>query len=148
MDSTSETDHCHSTERLPPDDGDLPAQLACVRNQSERIRLYVLAALTVVLIGLCGLLAIPFLPAITWGVALAIIAWPIHRWIGQRIEQRAFASVLSCLAVVMVILVPAGFVSYQLAREAGALADHIDKDAGKSSLDTVFSLDERRGRQS
>ena len=46
----------------------------------ERLRPFALAVLTAVLIALCALLTYPFLPAVTWGVALAIIAWPLHAW--------------------------------------------------------------------
>src|SRR5690349_16591490 len=41
---------------------------------------WALLAMTAALVGLCVLVAVPFLPAITWGVALAIMAFPLHRW--------------------------------------------------------------------
>ena len=47
----------------------------------ERFRPLALAGLTVVLLILCVLLAVPLLPAITWGAALAVIAWPLHEWV-------------------------------------------------------------------
>jgi predicted PurR-regulated permease PerM len=81
-------------------------------------RLLSLAGLTVVLVVLCVVLSVPFLPAITWGVALAIIAWPLHRWISRHVERPGLAAALSTLAVVVLILVPGMFVAYQLAREA------------------------------
>src|SRR5687768_10335473 len=84
----------------------------------ERFRFFVLAAVTTFLIGMCVLLAVPFLPAITWGVALAIIAWPMHWWISWQIKRPVLASAISCAAVVLVILVPGIFVSYRLAKEA------------------------------
>jgi predicted PurR-regulated permease PerM len=90
---------------------------------NDRLRLVVLAALTAGLIGLCVLLAVPFLPAITWGVALAILAWPLHRWVSRHVERPGIAAGLSTLVVVIGILVPGVFVSYQLAQEAAAAAD-------------------------
>src|SRR5437773_7746366 len=90
---------------------------------NDRLRLFALVALTVGLIGLCVLLAVPFLPAITWGVALAILAWPLHRWVSRHVERPGLAAGLSTLIVVVVILGPGLFVSYQLAQEAAAAAE-------------------------
>src|SRR4051812_15274644 len=89
---------------------------------AERFRLLALAALTALLIGLSLVLAVPFLPAITWGVALAIIAWPMHRRIADRVAWPGLAAALSTVVVVLLIVVPGMFVSYQLAREAGSAA--------------------------
>ena len=97
---------------------------------NDRLRLFALAALTVGLIGLCVLLAVPFLPAITWGVALAILAWPLHRWVSRHVERPGLAAGLSTLVVVMLILGPGLFVSYQLAQEAAAAADKAQADSG------------------
>jgi predicted PurR-regulated permease PerM len=84
--------------------------------------LFALATVTVGLIALCILLSVPFLPAITWGVALAIMAWPMHRWIRRHIERPTLAAIFSTLAVAVLILVPGFFVVYQLAREAANAA--------------------------
>src|SRR5215218_2765751 len=82
------------------------------------LRPVALAAITVLLIALCIWLAIPYLPALSWAFALAIIAWPLHVWIGRHVGNRHLTAVLSTLAVVVVILVPGLVVSYQLAQEA------------------------------
>lgn len=83
-----------------------------VESRAETARSYrpvVLAALTVALITLCALLAYPFLPAITWGVALAILAWPMHHAIRRRVQIHSLAAALSTAAVVAVIVLTAGF---------------------------------------
>ncbi|MBN9118588.1 MAG: AI-2E family transporter [Planctomycetes bacterium] len=101
----------------------------------ERLRPFALAALTVVLLALCALLAYPFLPAVTWGVALAVVAWPLHAWILRRItEHRTAAAVLSALVVVLAIVVPGAFVAQQLAREAASAADQMREDRAKDTV--------------
>jgi predicted PurR-regulated permease PerM len=100
----------------------------------DRFRLYALAGLTVVFVGLCLWLAIPFLPAITWGVALAIIAWPMHRWIRKRVGRPRLAAMLSSIAVVLAILVPAVLVTYHLAQEAAATAARVQDQTGEGGL--------------
>ena len=57
-------------------------------DRADRFRPLALAGLTVVLLALCVLLTVPFLPALAWGVALAIIAWPVHEWSAFRRAQR------------------------------------------------------------
>ena len=92
-----------------------------VESRAETARSYrpvVLAALTAALVTLCALLTYPFLTAITWGVALAILAWPMHHAIRRRVPNPSLAAALSTAAVVAVIVLPVGFVAYQISREA------------------------------
>lgn len=98
------------------------------------LRLVALAALTAGLIAVCALLAYPLLPAITWGVALAILAGPIHRAIRRRVDHPTLAAALSTAVVVAIILVPGGFVAYQVSREAAAAAERMAGDPAGSSL--------------
>jgi predicted PurR-regulated permease PerM len=90
------------------------------------IRLAVLIVLTVILIGLSVALALPFLPAITWAVALAILAWPVHRWISRRIGKRGVAAGISTAGVAAVILGTSLFITYQIASETASVAKGID----------------------
>src|SRR5918997_3659068 len=89
----------------------------------ERLRLLALVDLTVVLIGLCAGLAVPFLPAITWGVALAILACPMHRRIGRHVARPGLAAAISTAVVVAVLLGSGLFVTYEVAREAVSAAE-------------------------
>ncbi len=101
----------------------------------ERFRPFALAALTVVLLALCALLTYPFLPAVTWGVALAIIAWPLHAWVLRRLTaHRTGAAALSALVVVAAIVVPGVFVAQQLAREAASAADQMREQQARNTL--------------
>lgn len=101
----------------------------------EKFRPYALALLTVVLVGLCAWLAVPLLPAITWGVALAIIAWPLHDWVTRRVtENRTGAAVLSTLVVIAAIVVPGVFVTYHVVREAETAADQVRDQSPTNSL--------------
>lgn len=88
----------------------------------EQIRLFVLASLTIGLLVSLVLLAVPFLPAITWAVALAILAWPVHRWISHRLSRRGLAAGISTAMVATTILVTSLFVTYQIARETADVA--------------------------
>lgn len=99
----------------------------------ERLRPFALAALTLALVALCALLTYPFLPAVTWGVALAVIAWPLHAWVLRRVvANRTAAALLSALVVVAAIVVPCVFVAQQVAREAASAADQMREESARS----------------
>jgi predicted PurR-regulated permease PerM len=99
----------------------------------ERFRPFALAALTLGLIALCVLLAVPFLSAITWGVALAVIAWPLHAWVQRRLVGNGTgAAALTTLVVVLVVAVPGAFVVRQVGLEAASAASVVG--AGENPL--------------
>lgn len=107
---------------------------------NERFRPFALAGLILLTVGLCVLLSVPFLPALTWSVALAIMAWPLHAWISRRIPQPNLAAGLSSAIVVLLVLIPVLFVTYQLAREAGAASDHMGEGIGSNMRDRLEAI--------
>src|SRR5262245_13481337 len=107
--------------------------------QEDRLRLVKLGILTLVCLALCVWLAIPLLPALTWGMALAIIAWPLHVWMSRRIHWRAAAAALTSAVVVLVILAAGFFVTYELAREAASQADQMKERAAGDVLREAMS---------
>src|SRR5205814_5065098 len=56
----------------------------------ERFRPIVLAGMTLALLALCIWLAVPFIPALAWAVALAVIAWPLHTWLSRKTQRLSF----------------------------------------------------------
>ena len=53
----------------------------------ERSGLIALAVLTLIGVLLCVQVAYPFLPALAWAVALAVIAFPMHLWIARHVRN-------------------------------------------------------------
>ncbi|HEY7517586.1 MAG TPA: AI-2E family transporter [Methylomirabilota bacterium] len=99
----------------------MPRTSAATAGVLSRQRVHALALIGATLLGvyLCYRLAQPFLPALAWGLALAVVAYPIHKAICRRIPHAAVAAALSVAAVAIVIIAPAAFVIHQLARQAG-----------------------------
>ena len=116
-------------EDAPVDDIERPSQPA---SAVEWMRLLSLIALTVILIGLSISLALPFLPAITWAVALAILAWPVHRWISHTLGRGWLAAGLSSTMVATVILGTGVFITYQIARETASVAKGLGDGSAES----------------
>src|SRR5688572_21463944 len=88
-----------------------------------------LAGLTVVLIGLCVWLALPFLPALAWGVAFAIIAWPLHVWLRCKFGYPQLAALATTFAVLILIVVPGLLVTNEVLRETNSAAERMRTEA-------------------
>jgi predicted PurR-regulated permease PerM len=82
------------------------------------LHLVALAGLTLVGLYFCYRLTEPFLPALAWALALAIIAHPMHTRLAKVIPGRDWAAAVSTAVVVAVIVVPGLAVAAQLANEA------------------------------
>lgn len=90
----------------------------------ERIMVMVLAVITVFFFYLSYKLVLPFLPALTWAVAIAVVAYPLHEWMQRRLKRKSLGAAIAVLVVTVVILGPAVFVVHQVTNDA---ADNIAK---------------------
>ena len=93
----------------------------------ERTLALVLVAATAVVFYLTYRLTLPFLPALTWAVALAVIAHPLHEWIMRRVGKPNIAAGLAVLIVAIGILGPSLLVLQQLFRQAANAAQGLQK---------------------
>lgn len=97
-------------ERYPPDEGAWvsPGRLHAVE---------VIVA-TAVGVYLCYRMALPFLSALTWALALGVLCAPIQRRIESVVKPRGMAALVSVLGIALVLVVPAVFLGQQLVAEA------------------------------
>jgi predicted PurR-regulated permease PerM len=84
----------------------------------DRVLVFVLIAVTAAAICLCLVLLLPFLPALTWALALAVIGRPLHEWLGTRVRWPNLAALLSVVIVSLIILLPAIFLVHHLVSQA------------------------------
>lgn len=91
---------------------------------SSRLRSFVVLALTIVCIYVCFLLLLPFLPALVWALALAVLCVPAHRLLEQRLGNRNLAATTSVVLIGLVVVVPALLLSSRV----------IDAAAGGAAL--------------
>jgi predicted PurR-regulated permease PerM len=92
-------------------------------------RVAALAVLTAVGVYLCYRIALPFLPGVTWAVALAVIGLPLHRRVTRAVTNPNWAAALSTATVVLVIAVPTALVAVQLAAETARVAEAVQEQA-------------------
>ena len=84
----------------------------------ERVLSIVLLVATVLVVYLCYQLARPFLPALAWALALAVIAHPLHDWLARCLRQANVAAGVAVVLVALSIVAPTLFVTQRLGREA------------------------------
>ena len=99
-------------------------------NSSEwgsRSRIHVLAMMAAIALGLylCYLMALPFLPALTWALALAVLFMPGHQWLESTMKHPNLAASVSVLGTGLIVVVPAVFMGQRLVSEAVKGADTI-----------------------
>ena len=92
---------------------------------SERIMVLVLAVITAFFFYLSYQLVLPFLPPLTWAVAIAVVAYPAHAWMQRRLKHRSLVAALAVVAVTVTILAPAVFVVTQVGNDAAESAGKV-----------------------
>jgi predicted PurR-regulated permease PerM len=91
----------------------------------ERVLILVLMAATILFCWLCYLLARPFLPAIAWALALAVVTQPMFPWIQRRLGGPNVAAGTCVALVAVVIVAPVILLGHQLFREAAAFGEAV-----------------------
>src|SRR5436190_15213419 len=95
--------------------------------QAETITTGVLVVASGIVFYLCYLVVLPFMPALAWALALAVIAHPAHRWLDQRMKSKSLCAGLIVAAMTLLLLVPAGFVTGSLVNQATRYAGMVQK---------------------
>ena len=103
---------------LPPEDsGDWGSR--------SQVRALVLMAMTVVGFYLCYRMAVPFVPALAWALALALLLVPVQRWLERRLRSRGLAAAVLVLLAGLVVVFPAMLIGDRMIAEASSGADTI-----------------------
>src|SRR5688500_14081015 len=84
----------------------------------SKVRASVMLAMTIAGLALCLLLPVPFLPALTWALALAILFVPAHGAVEGRVANRNLAAAISVTGICLVAVVPMLLVGHRLVLEA------------------------------
>jgi predicted PurR-regulated permease PerM len=94
----------------------------------DRVLALTLISATAIVFYLCYLIARPFLPALAWAVALALLTHPLYRWIAGRISRPNIAAAVSVLIVTLVIVAPSAFVVHHVGSEIAGAVDFITNE--------------------
>ncbi len=87
---------------------------------------------------LCWLMVQPFVNVILWASVLAVVFYPLHRRIRDRVGSPSGAAALSTLLVVFLILLPVTFITIAVVRELAGAAENLQAGVQRlSSLETI-----------
>lgn len=91
----------------------------------NRLTFGALLTMTVIGVALSLLVVSPFLSALTWAFALAVVAHPLHEWIHRRIASPNLAAGISVVLVTLILFLPAAFVVWRVGEQASEGFDQI-----------------------
>lgn len=94
----------------------------------SHVQTLVLMAATALGIYLCFRLAAPFLSALAWALALAVLFAPFQRWLESKLKHPSLASLVSVLIIGLIVVVPATFVGRQLVVQAVKGAERLEQN--------------------
>jgi len=111
----------------------------------ERLLVVVLLLVTGLAVALCALLALPFLPALAWALALAVVAYPVHRWLAARLPGPDLAAGVSLLLVAVLLVGPSIIVSRLVLKEAANGLPKVGAAEVSSTLQAAVPADSSLG---
>jgi predicted PurR-regulated permease PerM len=95
----------------------------------ERLLGLALLAAAAVSLYICYRIVTPFLPALIWAVALAVMAHPVHDWLSRHISLPGAAAFLAVAMVAVVLLGPLVWLSNEVFSEVFSGIDKIQSEA-------------------
>src|SRR6185436_18360561 len=69
----------------------------------------------------------PLVGPLTWGLALAVLALPLHRWLTRKCKRESVAAALTTIVVAVALAVPAGLAVREIAHEAAGATAKVQK---------------------
>jgi len=84
---------------------------------------------------LSWLVTAPMVGPITWGLALAVFALPLHKWLAKKLKRDSIAAGLTTILVAVVLVVPATFAGKQIGEEAVGAATKVQASIKDGSWD-------------
>ena len=109
----------------------------------SQVQTLVLMAVTILGIYLCYRMASPFLPAITWALALSVLFSPLQRWLESKRMHPGLAAGISVSVAILIVAVPATFVVKQLVQQAVSGAELVNAKVESGELQRAIEAQPR-----
>jgi predicted PurR-regulated permease PerM len=84
----------------------------------EKLQVVVLLVATALVFTLCFVITAPFLPALTWALAIAVITWPVHRRIARTLKKPDLAAATSVVIITILLIGPVVLIGAQIVNQA------------------------------
>ena len=112
----------------------------------SRLLAVVFFIITVVLAYCCYLLTRPFLPALAWALALAVVAHPVHCWMTRRIHRDSLAAGLTVVVVAVIAVAPMTLVIMSVLQQASASLEVVQSKDFENTLRSIFDQNAKWSR--
>lgn len=101
-----------------------PTEAAATVNSALEAAIHI--GMAVLLTIACLLVLLPFIPLLTWGVIIAVAAYPVFQKLQRAVRGKAvLASVIFTLALLAVLIIPTFLLAGSLVGGVGAVTNHI-----------------------
>jgi predicted PurR-regulated permease PerM len=109
----------------------------------EQALALVLIVSTAIALYLCYRLAHPFLPALAWALALAVVAFPLYAWLLNRCNRPNCAAALAVVLVAVLLIAPTLFVLTRLGQEVAGVVERVQTEASTGRWQTIIERNPR-----
>ena len=99
-----------------------------------------LAIVLLIALYICWQMVQPFTNVILWAPVLAIVFYPMHRRIRAQVGSPSGAAIVSTVLVVVLILLPATFITIAVVRELAGAADSLQAGVQRLSSASTSSF--------
>lgn len=96
-----------------------------MRRETLKARWVAVLVATGLALYVCWLMLLPFLAVLEWAIVLVIVFYPVHRRLAKKLRRPGLTALCSSLLVIVVVLVPLGFLIATLARELTGAAQNL-----------------------
>jgi predicted PurR-regulated permease PerM len=103
----------------------------------SRVSLIALAVITVIVLVLCWQMTEPFISALVWAVALAIVATRLHQRIAHHVKRPNLSAGLTTALLVAVLLVPTIAIAPVMVDKARDGWEHLRSDEVRQRVDDL-----------
>lgn len=100
---------------------------------------------TVFGIYLCYRLAVPFLPALVWASALAVLFAPLQGWLESKLKRPSVAAAISVLIIAVIVVAPVTIVAERMVVQAARGASLVEGKVASGEWQRTFSTQPRMG---
>lgn len=112
----------------------LPVSAPTARQPYALLRVSALAMATVIGLFVCYLLSVPFIPALVWALAAAVLAMPLHRRLEARLKHPSVAAGISLVLIMVLVVLPLAFLATTLVGAAGSGLASVQEQVGGGGL--------------
>jgi predicted PurR-regulated permease PerM len=85
---------------------------------NSQLKLAGLVLVSAAVLYLCYRILLPFFPALTWAVALTVVARPLHRLLERYTKRSTVSALLTVIVITVLLVLPVAFVTEQVVSEA------------------------------